>query len=306
VTRSPFTRDIDGFLLVDKPARIGSTAVLQHVRRLYGAIRAGHTGTLDPMASGLLVLCFGEATKFAGELLDATKSYRASVLLGVTTETGDAEGAVLERREAHVSRDEVESVLERFRGEILQTPPMHSALKRDGKPLYVYARRGETVERAPRQVTIHALELEGFAPDCLEITVTCSKGTYIRTLAEDLGRAFGCGAHLGGLVRTALGRFGLDDAHTPDALAALSEEPRERLLLATDELLTAYPDVVLPAGDDRRFRQGQAIAASSAGHGLVRVYGEDHAFLGTGWAEAGGLLRPRRLVKEPVVLLRSS
>jgi tRNA pseudouridine55 synthase len=298
-------RQVDGFLLVDKPAGVGSNAVLQHVRRLYSAERAGHTGTLDPMASGLLVLCFGEATKFAGELLNADKAYRARVLLGVTTDSGDAEGRVLERRPVEATQAQLEAVLERFRGDIRQTPPMHSALKRDGEPLYAYARRGETVEREARAVTIHALRLFSFDGTHAELEVTCSKGTYVRTLAEDIGAALGCGAHLCGLVRTRLGRFRLEDAHTPDQLAALEADRRDALLLAADQLLSAYPEVALAAAEERRFRQGQPVALAAPGGALVRVYGERRTFLGMGWSDPQGLLRPRRLVREAVVLLRS-
>jgi tRNA pseudouridine55 synthase len=290
------SRPVDGILLVDKPGRIGSNAVLQHVRRLYRAERAGHTGTLDPMASGLLIACFGEATKFAGELLDSAKTYRARITLGVTTATGDAEGEVLEQRPVSADEQQLAQVLARFRGPILQVPPMHSALKRDGKPLYEYARRGETVPREARPVTIYSLELFSAAFPDFEIEVNCSKGTYVRTLAEDIGQALGCGAHLSGLVRTRIGAFDLSEAHSPEMLGGSSPEERDRLLLPADRILTAYPRVLLDPAEARRFSQGQPVVGSATSHGLVRVYGDGGArFLGTGWSETGGL-RPRRLL----------
>ncbi len=201
---------IDGALLVDKPVGLSSNAVLQQVKRLVGARKAGHAGTLDPLASGLLVILFGEATKFAGLLLESDKEYRATLKLGETTSTGDAEGAVLETKIVHVSNEQIVAVLERFRGEIEQLPPMHSALKRDGVPLYKLARRGQAVERSRRRVEIFELESTGFHPPLLELRVRCSKGTYIRALAEDIGAALGTGAHLAALRRTASGRFLID------------------------------------------------------------------------------------------------
>ncbi len=291
-------RVLDGILLLDKPARIGSNAVLQHAKRLYGAARAGHTGTLDPMASGLLIVCFGEATKFAGELLDASKSYRAQVTLGVTTSTADSEGSVLEERPVRVDDARVEAVLSRFRGPILQVPPMHSALKRGGRPLYDYARRGETVARAARAVTVHALEMLARTGSFLELAIDCSKGTYVRTLAEDIGAAIGCGAHLSGLTRTALGGFTLAQAHTLDAIAALDPPGRDRLLLPTDRMLSPYPEVSLAGGDEILFRQGRSVQCTGVPFGQVRVYGDQGAFLGTGTADPAGQLRPKRLLAQ--------
>lgn len=291
----PDTRRIDGILPLDKPQGIGSNAVLQHVKRLFGAARAGHTGTLDPLASGLLVICLGDATKFSAELLHASKSYRARVTLGVRTTTADAEGEVLERCSELPDDAHMQAALGRFRGEILQVPPMHSALKRDGRPLYSYARRGETLEREPRPVTIHALELLSREGATLELAVSCSKGTYVRALAEDLGQALGCGAHLSGLVRTALGHFSLEQAATVDAIAALQPQERTRLLLPPDALLEGYPEVALVAEDELRFRHGQQVAGTLHSSGLVRVYGTGHRFLGTGWSDAGALA-PRRVL----------
>src|SRR5260221_6896815 len=198
---------VNGVLLIDKPVGPSSNAVLQTAKRLLGAKRAGHTGTLDPLASGLLVIGLGEATKFAGALLGADKAYLAQVKLGERTETGDAEGAVLERSEATTTREHLLAVLDHFRGEIEQLPPRHAAIKYQGRPLYAYARRGEHVPRSARPVVIRRLELEQFEGNTARLFVECSKGTYIRVLAEDLGAALGCGAHLSGLERTAVGPF---------------------------------------------------------------------------------------------------
>jgi tRNA pseudouridine55 synthase len=289
-------RRVDGFLLLDKPTGITSNAALQRARRVYRAQRAGHTGTLDPMAAGLLPVCFGEATKFAGELLEADKAYRAGITLGVRTSTADAEGEVVERRPVDVSEPQVREVLERFRGDILQVPPMHSALKRDGVPLYVHARKGRVLEREARPVTIHALDLLMFAGDHLEIDVSCSKGTYIRVLAEDIGAALGCGAHLASLVRTRIGPFRLDAAHELAALEGLPEVAREPLLLPLDSLLGRWPEVRLGDEQAQRFGHGQPVAL---GDGTVvgpcRVYAPDR-FLGTGTVEGSGSLRPKRLI----------
>src|SRR5262245_32322385 len=212
---------VDGVLLLDKPSGPSSNAVLQRAKRLLGAARAGHTGTLDPLASGLLVIAFGEATKFSGGLLEADKAYRARLRFGARTSTGDAEGEVLERSEVAVSEEGLRAALERFRGEIGQVPPMYAAIKRDGRPLYDYARRGQMVERTARRITIRRLELEKFDRDEADLTVECSKGTYIRTLAEDIGESLGCGAHLAALERTAVGPFSLSQAIGLEALEAL-------------------------------------------------------------------------------------
>ena len=205
-------RAIDGVLLLDKPSGISSAAAVGRARRVLRAEKAGHTGTLDPLASGLLPLCFGEATKFASDLLDADKSYAATIRLGIDTDSGDAEGEVIRTREVTVERPAIDRVLERFRGPIEQVPPMHSALKRDGKPLYHYARQGITVERAARAVTIRRLEATAFEGTTLAIVVDCSKGTYIRTLAEDIGGMLGCGGHLIALRRLGVGALRIADA----------------------------------------------------------------------------------------------
>ena len=210
-------RAVNGVLLLDKSAGMTSSAAVQRVRRLFRAQKAGHTGTLDPLATGLLPVCLGEATKFSHLLLDADKSYVATIRFGITTRTGDLEGEVTGQSEAHVSREEVEGVLKGFMGEIEQTPPMYSALKRDGQPLYKLARSGVEVPRAPRRIVIRKLELRAFEGDEIDLFVTCSKGTYVRVLAEDLGRALGCGACLAALRREGVGNFGLE----PGAVQAL-------------------------------------------------------------------------------------
>src|SRR5689334_9812579 len=222
---------LSGVLLLDKPSGPSSNTVLQRVRRLLDAARAGHTGTLDPLASGLLVIALGEATKFSGGLLEADKAYRARVKLGERTSTADAEGEVLSRSAVAVTEGSLRGALERFRGEIQQVPPMYAAIKRDGRPLYEYARRGENVERAPRRVTIRSLELEEFGPDWAVLGVECSKGTYVRTLAEDIGELLGCGAHLAELRRIAVGPFSLRDAVTLDDLERLPQADRRARLL---------------------------------------------------------------------------
>jgi len=285
---------IDGALLVDKPVGLSSNAVLQQVKRLVGARKAGHAGTLDPLASGLLVILFGEATKFAGLLLESDKEYRATLKLGETTSTADAEGAVLEAKNFHVSNEQIASVLERFRGEIEQLPPMHSALKRDGVPLYKLARRGQTVERGRRRVEIFELESTGFHPPLLELRVRCSKGTYIRTLAEDIGAALGTGAHLAALRRTAAGRFLIEDAATLDEIARLNETQRQGRLLPMERLLADLPRVELDAAAETRFRNGQALPLIGQANGLHAVYGPDGAIIGLGRSD-GASLHPVRL-----------
>ena len=293
--RRPPRRNVDGVLLLDKPIGITSNTALQIARRLYNAAKAGHTGTLDPLATGLLPLCFGEATKFAGELLDADKEYAATLQLGVTTDTADAEGRVLERRAVTSTRADVEAALPRLTGDILQVPPMHSALKRDGKPLYEYARAGIELERRPRPVTIHALELTSFAGDSLNLRVACSKGTYVRTLAEDLGAMLGCGAHLTALRRTRLGRLAVADAIALPALEAAGEEDRMALLRPIDALLDGLPAVLLDDPLAASFLHGQAVDGGPLGAGRLRVFSAGR-FLGLGEADGNGRLQPKRLV----------
>jgi len=288
---------IDGALLLDKPLGLSSNAALQKAKRLLGAAKAGHAGTLDPLASGLLLVMFGEATKFAGPLLDADKEYLATLKLGERTATGDAEGQVLQKREISFSKEELQAVLERFRGEIEQVPPMHSALKHEGTPLYRLARRGEEVARTPRRVRISELELIRREGAALDLRVVCSKGTYIRVLAEDIGEALGCGAHLSALRRTASGQFRVEQAIGLDALAELSAAERERRLLSLALLVQGLQRAELGAADEARLRQGQALKISGLGAGLCAVVRPDGAVIGLGSADGEGGLRPLRLTQ---------
>ena len=288
---------VDGVLLLDKSSGITSNLALQKARRLLAAAKAGHTGTLDPMASGLLPLTFGEATKFSSDLLDAAKTYAAEIALGVTTRTGDAEGETIATATPDVSLDQVGAVLRQLSGEIAQTPPMFSALKRDGRPLYEYARAGIEVERAPRAVTIHRLELLAFEHDRLRVLVECSKGTYVRVLAEDIGRLLGCGAHLAALRRTRVGEFGVERCTDLETLAALALEERRALLLPLDTLIGKLPHVELDAGLADRFSHGQRLALGPGNpSGRVRVIGPSARLLGIAQIDEDGLLAPRRLV----------
>jgi len=286
---------IDGALLLDKPVGVSSNRALQEAKRLLRAKKAGHAGTLDPLASGLLVLLFGEATKFAGPLLDADKEYLATLKLGERTRTGDAEGDVLEVRAVPASAADVAAVLERFRGVIDQVPPMHSALKRDGVPLYKLARKGATVERAARRVEVRSLELLGYAPPLAELRVRCSKGTYIRSLGEDIGAALGSGAHLAALRRTGAGRFRVEDAVTLERLRALPA-PLERLL-PLGKLLADFPATELDAAAEARLRNGQPLKISGLPAGLRALYRADGAVIGLGRAHAEGELRALRLTQ---------
>lgn len=285
-----------GLLLLDKPVGITSNAALGRAKRIIGIRKAGHTGTLDPMASGLLVLCFGQATKVAAFLLDADKTYEAEVRLGVATDSADAEGEVIERRPVPVlDNDRIESALERFRGPIEQVPPMHSALKHDGRRLYELARRGEQVERPSRAVVIHQLDLIARDAETLRLKVTCSKGTYIRALARDLGEALACGAHLTALRRTRSAPFAIDDAIALDALESLDRDEARKRLLAADRALEGLPEVHLDPASADRIRQGQRLAGLSERHrGRVRVY-EPAGFIGIGEMDGAGRLRPVRL-----------
>ncbi|HEX6297835.1 MAG TPA: tRNA pseudouridine(55) synthase TruB [Burkholderiales bacterium] len=287
---------IDGALLLDKPVGPSSNGVLQEAKRLLGARKAGHGGTLDPLASGLLLLLFGEATKLAGLLLDQDKEYLASVKLGETTATGDAEGEILERREVLVDRPDLDAALERFRGEIEQLPPMHSALKRDGVPLYKLARQGKAVERASRRIHILELEVASFEPPRLDLRVRCSKGTYIRTLAQDIGAALGTGAHLSRLRRTASGRFRVEDALSLEALRELPPAARSDRVLPLTALVQGLPRAALDAGAEARLRNGQALEIRGLAEGVVAVVRADGALIGLGRSE-GGVLRPLRLTQ---------
>jgi len=296
-------RLLDGVLLLDKPIGLSSNDALIRAKRLYHAKKAGHTGTLDPLASGLLPLCFGEATKFSQDLLDADKTYEATMRLGIRTSTGDAEGEAVQTREVACDEAAVRDAMTKFVGDIVQVPPMYSALKRDGKPLYEYARAGQVVEREGRSVTILALEMIACALPDVTFRVTCSKGTYVRTLAEDIGEALGCGAHLVMLRRTGVGALRLDRAVTLDALSDADDAARDAWLQPVDALLSTFPAVTLDAEASRRFLHGQRLPL----HELtadrtqwddaqrVRVYGADARLLGVARA-ANGVLAPERLV----------
>jgi tRNA pseudouridine55 synthase len=289
-------KQVDGVLLLDKAVGISSNDALQRARRLYSAAKGGHTGTLDPLASGLLPLCFGEATKFSADLLDADKTYEAELVLGVTTDSGDAEGRVTATAAVDIGEGDVRRILPAFLGDIKQVPPMHSALKRDGRPLYELARQGLEVERAPRPVSIHALELLAFAGDRLRLRVTCSKGTYIRVLASDIGQMIGCGAHLGALRRTRVGDLDLARAVTLAELEAGNEAARTEYLLPVDALLTGLPVVDLDGDAAVRFRHGNPVACTPGASGKRRVY-VDGRLIGIGECAEDGRLWPKRLVQ---------
>lgn len=286
---------MDGVLLLDKPAGLTSNASLGVVKRLFDARKAGHTGTLDPFATGLLPVALGEATKFAQGLLDADKTYAAVLRLGVATTTGDPEGEVVARHAVAVTDAQVRAALAGFIGAIDQVPPMHSALKRGGRPLYEYARAGITVERPARRVRIDALDWLGRAGDDVSFRVACSKGTYVRTLAEDIGAALGCGAHLVELRRERVGDLDVGAAATVADLEARAAPARDALLLPVDTLVRAMPALVLDNESARRLRLGQSVATDAAEHPVVRVYVAGGAFLGL-VRVAGGLAQPVRLL----------
>ncbi len=304
MTQAPRTRvqrrPVHGVLLLDKPLGLSSNDALQKAKWLLRAEKAGHTGTLDPLATGVLPLCFGAATKFSQLHLDADKTYETTVRLGLTTSTADAEGEVLRTRPVACSAGQVVEVLDRFTGPIAQVPPMHSALKKDGKALYAYARSGQTVERDARHVVIHDLELlemqlTGDAP-FLRLKVHCSKGTYIRTLGEDIGEALGCGGHLVALRRTATGPFGLAHCTTVAALEALPDDERLALLLPCEALLPDHARVTLAQEDAGRFLSGMRRRGPWPDADRVAVFGEQPAaLLGSAVAKAGELI-PRRLL----------
>lgn len=289
-------RAVDGVLLLDKPEGASSNRALQIARRLYGAAKAGHTGTLDPRATGLLVALFGESTKFAGALLGADKSYEATVRLGVTTSTGDAEGEVLAVCDPEVSLAAVEQALGSFVGEIEQVPPLYSALKKDGKPYYEYARSGKSVERRPRKVVIHRLGVRSFDGRVIRLEAQVGTGTYLRTLAEDLGAHLGCGAHLAALRRTRVGPFRLAEAFSLAELEAMKPDGLIGALRSIDELLGDLPRIDLDAPAARCFAHGQPVDIPAAvARGNVRVYGPGQSFLGRGRAEEA-TLHPDRLL----------
>jgi tRNA pseudouridine55 synthase len=294
---------VHGVLLLDKAAGHSSNDVLIKAKRLLNAMKAGHTGTLDPFATGLLPLCFGEATKFAQDLLEADKTYETVVHLGQVSSTGDTEGEITETADVNVTREQIDAVLAQFRGPIMQVPPMYSALKRDGKPLYEYARAGITLEREARAVTIHELTFLDYKAPFLTLRVCCSKGTYIRVLGEEIGRALGCGGHLNALRRVQVGSLTLDGAVTLEQLAEMDESVRTAALAPVDALLSTFPPVRLNDELAKRFLHGQRIALGKeavtlpAQAGRVRVYRDSDAILlGTAVLADYGVLAPERLV----------
>ncbi len=293
-------KNIDGIILLDKPIGYSSNQALQKVKHLFQAAKAGHTGTLDPLATGLLPLCLGEATKFAQYLTDANKTYVATLKLGQTTTTGDAEGEVLVEAAVDCDVDKFSQVCAQFVGVIDQTPPMYSALKHEGKPLYEYARAGIVIDRPSRSVTISEITVNRFEGDVAEITVKCSKGTYIRTLAEDIGSTIGCGSHLIGLRRTETANYDIAQTITLEQLEALSEDERKQQLHPVDSAIVAFPKVIVTEYNVERIRQGQTITqASDAAVGFVRMYDENDHFLGLGDHQSEDVVVPKRLIANP-------
>jgi tRNA pseudouridine55 synthase len=295
-------RNVSGIILLDKPKGFSSNAALQKVRWLLNAEKAGHTGSLDPLATGVLPLCFGEATKFSQYLLDADKGYETLMQLGVTTTTADAEGDVLEEREVTIGRAEIEAALPAFRGPIRQVPPMYSALKRDGQPLYKLARAGQVVEREPRSVTINRLELLALEGNQARLDVACTKGTYIRTLVEDLGHVLGCGAHVAELRRTQAGPFSLAQTVTLEELEQVhadgGHEAVDRFLMPSDSGLEHWPLVHFSEHSAFYWLQGQPVRAPDAPQfGMVRVQDHNGRFIGIGEVSEDGRIAPRRLIR---------
>jgi len=294
-------RDINGIVLLDKPIGITSNTALQKVKRLFNANKAGHTGSLDPMATGLLPICLGEATKLSGYLLEADKAYIGTCKLGVRTNTADAEGEIIEQQPvADFTEKQIKAVLKQFTGTFEQIPPMHSAIKQNGQPLYKLAHQGKEVERKPRTVTIHSLEMLNLNGDELEISLKCSKGTYVRTLAEDIGRELGCGAHLSALCRTETGSFSIDQAVSMAQLEALAESGFENLdtvILPMEQALSDWPVVDLSENSAFYISQGQAVQVPQAPTcGQVCLVSQNR-FLGIGEVLDDGRVAPRRLIK---------
>lgn len=293
-------RPVNGILLLDKPVGITSNLALQKVKRLFGAQKAGHTGSLDPLASGMLPICLGEATKFSQFLLDSDKHYRTVGRLGIKTTTADADGEVVESKPVNIGRAEIEALLPRFRGEIRQVPSMYSALKHEGRPLYELARAGETVEREARAVTIHRLELTDFASPDMSLDVVCSKGTYIRNLVEDMGEALGCGAHVAVLRRLDVNDFPAEAMVSWERLEQAAEqgyEALDALLLPMDAGIQSFPAVTMGESMSFYFRQGQPVRVRNAPlNGWVRCYDESGEFLGMGEMDDEARVAPRRLV----------
>jgi len=297
---------VDGVILLNKPLGISSQQAVSRVRHLFNAAKAGHTGTLDPAADGLLPICLGEATKFSHLLLDADKAYVATVRLGIVTTTGDAEGEVLESRPPVTDCTVIECALEAFRGDIIQVPPMHSALKHQGVPLYEYARKGVEIERQPRKVRIDELQLIDLKENYLRIRVRCSKGTYIRVLAADIGAALGCGASLSALTRTQAGALSLahDAARTLEALRALPDGERASVLLPVDTLLAPLPAITVDAVEAERLLLGQKLGLKRVRiTGFARIYGPNQRFLGLVEIGEGGRTVPHRMLAQEAAVI---
>ena len=291
-------KNVNGVLLLDKPLGFSSNQALQKVKWLYSAAKAGHTGTLDPLATGLLPICLGEATKFAQYVTDADKTYFATIKLGATTTTGDAEGDVLTTAPVNVSPSQFAATCQQFIGEVSQVPPMYSALKHQGKALYEYAREGVDIERQARLITISAIEVNAFETNIAKITVVCSKGTYIRTLAEDIGANLGCGAHLIGLRRTETAGYLLPNAMTIEQLEAMPVDARLAMLLPVDSAIESLPKVILNTDAAFYIMQGQAVwQAGKMPNSDLRLYDEKDHFLGLGYLQDDGKIAPKRLIK---------
>ena len=300
-------RSVSGVLVLNKDAGLTSNAALQQVRRLYFAARAGHTGSLDPVATGVLVVCFGLATKFAGYLIDADKRYDCTFVFGAITTTGDGDGELIASPGADwLTVDRLQQVLTQFVGKISQVPPMYSAVKIGGKPLYKLARQGVEVHRDPREVTVYSLELQNFRSGPLaqaDLSIHCSKGTYIRTLAEDIGKVLGCGAHSGRLCRTGVGEYTLQQAVTFESLCEMKKRgalaAMDELLLPTESLVSSLLQLEVTAADARRLRQGQIISPSGSAaetSGMVSLTTVGDGFIGLGEIRPGGILRPCKLL----------
>lgn len=293
-------RDVDGILLLHKPVGISSNRALQKVRHLFKANKAGHTGSLDPLASGMLPICFGEATKFSGYLLDASKYYRAVCQLGKTTRTGDAEGEVISELPVQVNRAQIDSVLKQFTGTVEQVPPMYSAIKHKGQRLYHLARIGKEVERPARSIEIYSLKLIDFSDDQLELDIHCSKGTYIRTLAEDIGKALGCGAFVAALERTGVHPFLQHPCYTLNQLGEMAGQGLEKLdshLLPVNSALASLPELVIDPCAVDSLKQGRAVQVTHApAAALIALVAESGQFIGVGKVLSDGKIAPKRLM----------
>jgi tRNA pseudouridine55 synthase len=293
-------RDVDGILLLDKPVGISSNKALQNVRHQFKANKAGHTGSLDPLASGLLPICFGEATKFSNYLLDASKSYRAWCQFGKTTSTGDAEGDIISESPDRVDAGDIPRVLARLTGKVDQIPPMYSAIKHKGQRLYKLARQGKVIDRSPRQIEIYSLKMISFSDNTLEFDVHCSKGTYIRTLAEDIGKALGCGAFLAKLERTGVHPFWENVCYSPEQLREIAVQgldSLDRCLLPVNSALADLPEFILDSLTVSYLKQGQAVQTNSTIRpGLLNLVGENGQFIGIGEVDSDGSISPKRLM----------